>query len=81
MTAPTPADALAACLRLMRRATPPPAEAALWQDTIREASRILAEHDRDRAPDFVPKLRITVPGWFLAGIAAGLILWLLYGAL
>lgn len=81
MTAPTPAAALAACLRLMRRATPPPTEAALWHDTIREASRILAEHDRDRVPmTFVPELRNT-PCWYLAGIAAGLILWLLYGAL
>lgn len=50
MTDPT--HALAACLRLMARATPHPDDRDLWHDTMGRALRLLAQLDRDPVPDF-----------------------------
>ena len=40
----TLAQALDACLRLMDRGAPHPDDRALWHDTRRQASTILAQH-------------------------------------
>jgi hypothetical protein len=54
----TQTEALRACLNLMNRAAPHPADRDLWHDTIVQASKVLAQHDRHpRANAFAPSPR------------------------
>jgi hypothetical protein len=54
----TQTEALRACLNLMNRAAPHPADRDLWHATLVQASKVLARHDRHpRANPFAPSPR------------------------